>query len=48
MKTSYQPIAHGTGKEKLGDVALNANRDTGFTRFIQPTGAHTASKGKVR
>lgn len=48
MKTSFQPYVHGTGKEKLGDVSTNVNHDTGFTRFIQPTGAHTASKGKVR
>lgn len=47
-KTSYQPFVHGTGKEHLEDIALNANRDTGFTRFIQPTAAHTGMKGKVK
>ena len=48
MKTSFQPYVHGTGKEKLNDVSTNSNHDTGFTRFIQPTGAHTAAKGKVK
>lgn len=47
MKTSYQPFLHGNGKERIEELAPNANRDTGFTRFIQPTGAHTGIKGKV-
>ena len=47
MKTSYQPFAFSSGGERLGDISANSNRETGFTRFIQPTGAHTAAKGKV-
>lgn len=46
-KTSYQPFSHSTGREQLSDISTKSNPDTGFTRFIQPTGAHTAAKGKV-
>ncbi|XP_066910668.1 stabilizer of axonemal microtubules 4-like [Clytia hemisphaerica] len=47
MKTSYQPHQHSDGRERLSGISKHANPDTGFTRFIQPTGAHTAAKGKV-
>ena len=46
-KTSFRPMEDKYGDEKFQELTLNANRDTGFTRYIQPTAAHTSEKGKV-
>jgi len=45
-QTSYQAALHPMGNEALPHLNEKSNVDTGFTRYIQPTAAHTAADGK--